>query len=75
MAERLGSRKRKLEPPPAPKERTFPELLPALDPNGDPASEPDLTVLPAVRSTLLPPPSEPMVEASLEGLVRAVRRA
>ena len=75
MAERLGSRKRKSEPPRASRKLEFPELLPALDPNGDSPSEPDLVVQPPVKSTLLPPPAEPLVEASLESLFRALRRA
>jgi hypothetical protein len=75
MAERPRSRKRKAEPARTSRELSVSELLPALDPNGDPPSNPDLLVKPAVRSTLLPPPSEPPVEASLESLVRMLRGA
>lgn len=74
MAERFGSRKRRSEPRSS-EERVLPEPLPALDPNDDEPSDPDLIVRPEVKSTLLPPPAEPLVEASLESLVRAVRRA
>ena len=75
MSERVGSRKRKAEAARASKEPSVPELLPALDPNGDPPSDPDLVVRPVVKSTVLPPPAEPPIAASREGLVRMVRGA
>jgi hypothetical protein len=75
MAERSGSRKRKAEPARASRELSVSDLLPALDPNGDPPSDPGLVTKPEVRTTLLPPPSEPPVEASLESLVRMLRGA
>ncbi|HEX6766449.1 MAG TPA: hypothetical protein VF103_13245 [Polyangiaceae bacterium] len=78
MAERFVSQKRKSVHPCAPKVRLHPELLPALDPDGDPPSDPGLMIRPEVRSTLIPPPSEPpepLEAMSLESLARALRRA
>lgn len=66
---------REAEPPRTAKGIAPPELLPALDPNGDAPSDPGPITRPPVKSTLLPPPSEPVLEPSLEGLMRAVRRA
>jgi hypothetical protein len=74
MADRRKQRKRNAEPSREAKRLTLGDLPAAMDPGGDLPTNPRLLVRSARTTTLPPAPPDPLQDASLENLAKAVPR-
>ncbi|HEX6271605.1 MAG TPA: hypothetical protein VFZ53_01125 [Polyangiaceae bacterium] len=75
MAERRKPRKRNAGPARESKRLSLLDLPPALEPRGEPPTNPAYAAPPPERATLLPAAAAPMEDVSLASLARAARRS